>query len=46
VRFNIFLGANGPEPTQEELDQACKDANVCLHETISDLDLRLYSIFA
>jgi ATP-binding cassette, subfamily B (MDR/TAP), member 1 len=28
VRFNILLGANELDPTQEEIDQACKSANV------------------
>jgi ATP-binding cassette, subfamily B (MDR/TAP), member 1 len=28
VKFNILLGASRDNVTQEEIDQACKDANV------------------
>lgn len=29
IRFNILLGSNEDNPTDEALDNACKAANVC-----------------
>jgi ABC-type transport system involved in cytochrome bd biosynthesis fused ATPase/permease subunit len=45
IRFNIVLGANG-EVSQDDIDNACKDANVSTICADSDLlDLRIHSKF-
>lgn len=38
IRFNILLGANKPmeEVTQDEIDAACKDANIVRFASILD----------
>jgi ATP-binding cassette, subfamily B (MDR/TAP), member 1 len=43
VKFNILLGATRDEVTQEEIDKACREANVNQDITLT-LDLRLHSI--
>src|SRR5271163_4003434 len=44
VRFNILLGSNEDNPTQDEIDEACKGANVCILLVIANSDLRIHSI--
>jgi len=46
IRFNILLGSNEANPTDEALDEACREANVCpTVMTLLITDSRLYSIF-
>jgi len=43
IRFNIVLGAYH-DPSQEEIDQAAKNANVLTHlSSVIDIDLRFHS---
>lgn len=44
IRFNILLGAIGMDPGQEEIDQACKSANVRSVAAWLTLDIRFHSI--
>ena len=46
VRFNILLGASRENVTQEEVDQACRDANVITVEMWLMVDIRIHSIAA
>jgi ABC-type multidrug transport system fused ATPase/permease subunit len=46
VRFNILLGANRDDVSQEEIDRACQDANVLPIKMMLTVDIRIYSITA
>lgn len=42
IRFNILIGANR-EVIQEEIDNACKDANVYSLFIVLTIDIRIHS---